>query len=77
MQGFWTLLSENERDVLLGIGLPRDYPVGATLCLEGDPATHVFILRAGWVKILSATKDGHEMLLALRSARRYRWRDRR
>lgn len=67
-QGFWTLLSENERDVLLGIGLPRDYPVGSTLCLEGDPATHVFILRAGWVKILSATKDGHVMLLALRSA---------
>ena len=66
MQGFWTLLSENEHDMLSGLGLPRDYPVGATLCLEGDPATHVFILRAGWVKILSATKDGHEMLLALR-----------
>ena len=36
------------------------------MCLEGDLATHVFILLTGWVKILSATKDGHEILLALR-----------
>jgi CRP-like cAMP-binding protein len=36
------------------------------MCLEGDLATHVFILLAGWVKILSTTKDGHEILLALR-----------
>jgi CRP-like cAMP-binding protein len=36
------------------------------MCLEGDPAIHVFILRSGWVKIFSATKDGHEIVLALR-----------
>jgi CRP/FNR family transcriptional regulator, cyclic AMP receptor protein len=65
-QGFWTLLSGDERDTLSALGLPRDYPAGATICLEGDPATHVFILLAGWVKILSATKDGHEILIALR-----------
>ena len=38
------------------------------MCLEGDPATHVFILLAGWVKVLSATKDGQEIVLALRGA---------
>jgi len=65
-QGFWTLLSQDEREALRRLGLPRDYPPGATLCVEGDPATHVFILLAGWVKILSTTNDGHEIVLALR-----------
>jgi CRP/FNR family transcriptional regulator, cyclic AMP receptor protein len=65
-QGFWYLLSQDERDALSNLGLTRDYPGGATMCLEGDLATHVFILLIGWVKILSATKDGHESLLALR-----------
>ncbi len=66
MQGFWALLSQDERDALLNLGVPRDYLVGATLCHQGDLATHVFILLAGWVKILSTTKDGHEIVLALR-----------
>jgi CRP-like cAMP-binding protein len=36
------------------------------MCFEGEPATHVFVLVAGWVKVLSVTADGHEMVLALR-----------
>ncbi len=67
-QGFWTLLSQDERDTLRVLGMPKDYSPGATICHEGDPATHVYILLAGWVKILSATKDGHAIVLALRSA---------
>ena len=67
-QGFWTLLTQDERDTLSGLGLRRDYSRHANLCTEGDPATHVFVLLAGWVKILSATKDGQEILLALRGA---------
>lgn len=65
-QGFWTLLSRDQRDALSNLGLPRDYPAGATICNEGDPGTHVFILLAGWVKVLSSTNDGHEIVLALR-----------
>ena len=65
-QGFWTLLSRDEQDTLSGLGMPRDYSPGATICLEGDPATHVYVLLAGWVKILSTTRDGHEIVLALR-----------
>lgn len=65
-QRFWTLLTQDERDALSGLGLPRDYPPGATICLEGDPATHVFVLLVGWVKVLSTTSDGHEIVLALR-----------
>lgn len=66
MQGFWALLSQDERDALLNLGVPRDYLAGVTLCHQGDLATHVFILLAGWVKVLSTTKDGHEIVLALR-----------
>jgi len=67
-QGFWTLLSQDEKNALSGLGAARDYPAGTTMCLEGDPATHVFILLAGWVKILSTTRDGQEMVVALRGA---------
>ena len=65
-QGFWALLSRDQQDALSGFGLPRDYSAGATICLEGDPATHVFILVAGLVKVLSSTNDGHDIVLALR-----------
>jgi len=64
--GFWNLLSEPEQDALEGLGMLKDYTAKTVLCLEGDPAIHVFILRSGWVKIFSATKDGHEIVLALR-----------
>ena len=38
------------------------------LCVEGDPATHVFILLDGWVKICSASEAGRESTLAIRGA---------
>jgi CRP/FNR family cyclic AMP-dependent transcriptional regulator len=36
------------------------------MCVEGDPATHVFILLGGWVKVLSETENGGQSVLALR-----------
>ncbi|MBO0817134.1 MAG: Crp/Fnr family transcriptional regulator [Actinobacteria bacterium] len=42
------------------------FPPGATLCVQGEPATHLFILLAGWVKVLSASREGGEVMLALR-----------
>ncbi len=65
-QGFWALLTRDERDTLSGLGLAKDYSAGATICHEGEPATHVFILVAGLVKVLSSTNDGHDIVLALR-----------
>ncbi|HEY6315689.1 MAG TPA: Crp/Fnr family transcriptional regulator [Streptosporangiaceae bacterium] len=65
-QGFWTLLSIDEQNVLSGLGLPRRYQPGAILCHEGDPDTHLFILLTGWVKVLSTTTDGHAIVIALR-----------
>jgi len=67
-QGFWDLLPHEEQRVLWSLGRDREYPPGATLCVEGDPATHVFILLDGWVKILSSGEDRRESVLALRCA---------
>lgn len=64
--GFWALLTREERRALSALGRDRNYPPGAIMCVEGDPATHVFILVDGWVKVLSVTRDGHELVRALR-----------
>ncbi len=65
-KGFWGLLSGNEQTVLSTLGLTRDFQPGVTMCHEGDPATYLYVLVAGWVKILSVTSDGHHRVLALR-----------
>jgi CRP/FNR family cyclic AMP-dependent transcriptional regulator len=65
-QGFWALLTDEERAVLSGLGRFSTYPPGAVMCVEGDPATHLFVLVEGLAKVLSATADGHELTLALR-----------
>jgi CRP/FNR family transcriptional regulator, cyclic AMP receptor protein len=65
-QGFWTLLSPAEQAVLTGIGRISVFPPGATMCYEGEPTTHIFILVTGWVKIFAVTSDGRELMLALR-----------
>ena len=65
-QGFWPLLSDDQRTVLVGLGRTTVYPPGAVMCVEGDPNTHVFVLVDGWVKIVGVTSDGHELTLALR-----------
>ena len=65
---FWDLLTDEEQRVLWSLGRDKEYPPGATICVEGDPATHVFILLDGWVKVLTAAADGREPTLALRGA---------
>jgi CRP/FNR family cyclic AMP-dependent transcriptional regulator len=64
--GFWDLLSEPEQNALSAIGRNGVYPLGATICVEGDPATHLYVLLEGWVKVFSVTRDGQELLVALR-----------
>jgi CRP/FNR family transcriptional regulator, cyclic AMP receptor protein len=65
-QGFWALLTDDERATLSGLGRTAVYPPGMVICVEGDPATHVFVLVNGWVKIVGVTSEGHELTLALR-----------
>jgi len=62
---FWGLLGDAERAGLRALGRTSVFPPGTTICVQGEPTTHVFILLAGWVKALSVTSDGHEIVLAL------------
>jgi len=65
-QGFWARLTDEEKAVLSGLGRVSTYPPGAVICVEGDPATHVFVLVEGLAKVVTTTADGHELTLALR-----------
>jgi len=65
-QGFLESLTPDERSTLWSLGHGRKYPRGATICVEGEPATHLFVLVDGWVKVVSVTADGHETILGLR-----------
>ncbi|MGH3281610.1 MAG: Crp/Fnr family transcriptional regulator [Trebonia sp.] len=67
-RGFWDLLPPAERRALWSLGQEKEYRPGAAICVQGDPATHVFVLLGGWVKVLSVSEDGRESVLALRSA---------
>jgi CRP/FNR family transcriptional regulator, cyclic AMP receptor protein len=65
-QGFWGLLTEDDQAALSEIGRTRVFLPGTTMCAEGEAATDVFVLVHGWVKILSADRDGRELVFALR-----------
>lgn len=64
--GFWDLLGDSEREALMAAARSRVFQDNAVLCLEGEPSTHVFILLSGWVKVSSVTREGREILEALR-----------
>jgi CRP-like cAMP-binding protein len=65
---FWRLLSDSDQEALRAASRQRVFGSGTVLCLEGEPSTHVFILVSGWVKITTVTRDGQEMLEALRGS---------
>ncbi len=64
---FWGLLSGGDQDALQAAARPRTFKAGTALCSEGEPSTHVFILISGWVRVTTVTRDGQEILEALRS----------
>jgi CRP/FNR family cyclic AMP-dependent transcriptional regulator len=65
---FLGLLARDDRADLLTVCRPQVYKAGTPLCVEGEASTHVFILASGWVKVITVTRDGREMLEALRGA---------
>lgn len=66
--GFWLLLGDADRVALRVAARSQVFTSGTVLCIEGEPTTHVFILLSGWVKVTSVTREGREMLEALRGA---------
>jgi CRP-like cAMP-binding protein len=47
-------------------GIPRSFRRGTALFSEGDTAQRVFLIERGWVTLRVATRDGREVILALR-----------
>jgi CRP-like cAMP-binding protein len=64
---FWGQLGAVEHEALKAVSRSRVFPAGSVLCTEGEPTTHVFVLLSGWVKCITVTHDGREILEALRS----------
>jgi CRP/FNR family transcriptional regulator, cyclic AMP receptor protein len=44
---------------------PLEYPAGAFVCRQGEPAAHVFVLTRGEVAIVSPARSGAEQVLAI------------
>jgi CRP/FNR family cyclic AMP-dependent transcriptional regulator len=64
--GFWDQLGVRDQNRLTTAGRIGHYPAGATICRQGDPATHLFVLISGLVKVVVVDRDGQEAVLALR-----------
>jgi CRP-like cAMP-binding protein len=56
-------LAPQVTQALVGKCAPRPYEKGATLFLQGEPASAFFIILDGWVKIYRTTPDGLEVVL--------------
>jgi CRP/FNR family transcriptional regulator, cyclic AMP receptor protein len=61
-------LTASSREALLSVGTLRQYPAGARLIRESDSSTYVVVLIDGWAKVVGATEEGGQALLALRSS---------
>ncbi len=65
------LAADSRRD-LLSLSAPRAYPADAVLIRQGEPDTHVYVLRSvrrhmsTCVKVTGLLENGHEGLLAIR-----------
>jgi CRP-like cAMP-binding protein len=64
--GFWHQLSTGDQNRLTTAGNIGLYAPGATICRQGEPATFLFVLIGGWVKVVTVSRDGDEAVLALR-----------
>ena len=63
---FLSLLEDEDRRALEGIGTILTAPKGRILLAHGQIADKVLIVRAGRVKIVGVTSGGHQIVLAFR-----------
>lgn len=59
-------LDEATRTAMLALGRPVRVTDGERLLHEGDVGTHLYLLLAGWFKVMAVSADGHEALIAIR-----------
>jgi CRP-like cAMP-binding protein len=63
---FLDRLDEGARQAFEGLGVPKGHRRGATVLYEGGLGDTVLFVVAGWLKVLSTTTDGRELVLGLR-----------
>lgn len=63
---FLSRLGAEDRAALDALGRHRGYRQGSFLLRNGEQTDHVFLIRAGRVKVVATTQAGHELLLAVR-----------
>jgi CRP-like cAMP-binding protein len=59
-------LDDVSRKEALSLGVELNYPARSVVMREGEPSTHVLLVRQGWLKVTALSINGHEALLALR-----------
>jgi CRP-like cAMP-binding protein len=59
-------LDEKSREAALALGTELTYPLKSVVMRQGEPSTHVLLVREGWLKVTANSRNGHEALLALR-----------
>jgi len=57
---FFRNLSSTTIDELFRLSNLKSYKKGSLLFLEGEPATRIYVVISGWVKIYKSTADGNE-----------------
>ncbi|MFC4909316.1 Crp/Fnr family transcriptional regulator [Actinomadura gamaensis] len=63
---FLAALDDEQREALLAAGRRRAFRPPAALVHQGEDSDHVFLVRSGWVKVVSTTPAGHTVTLAVR-----------
>lgn len=61
-------LEDQELDELLGFAQVREYPKDKLLFLRDEPATRLYIILEGWVKVYNGLETGEEAILQMLSA---------
>lgn len=68
LRGPLDALSPREVSSLLAIGRRRSFAAGEALTVEGQRTADVYVLLHGRVRVVASTRDGDEVLVAIRGA---------
>jgi CRP-like cAMP-binding protein len=63
---FLAMLSQSEREALVGLGGRFSFPGGSVLMFQHEPDIRVMLLLAGRVKVTQVDEEGRELLLSVR-----------
>jgi CRP-like cAMP-binding protein len=54
---FWEQLGPPDQERLVAAGRITQFGAGTTICRQGDPATHLFVVISGLIKVLTDSRD--------------------